>query len=397
MLKTAVAPTQRIYSIDILRGIIMIIMALDHVRDFFHIGAFTDSPTNLATTTPLLFFTRWVTHFCAPGFVLLAGVSAYLMEQKKSKPEMSGFLIKRGLWLIIVELFIVTFAWTYNPFYNVFILQVIWVIGISMIILGIFVWMPSNAILISGLIIICFHNFLDYAEISRHGQVGILWNFAHHGSFTPVPIAKDHIAIIAYSFLPWTGIMMLGYGLGRLFTDGFSSVKRRKFLLLLGFAGILLFVVLRLANHYGDPVPWSVQRSNMYSFFSFINVNKYPPSLDYISMTIGVILILLGLLEGVSRTSFSFFRAFGRVPFFYYVLHLYLIHAIAVMIFFIQKFPAKDIAPQHSPFLFRPDNFGFGLAGVYMIWILVVVILYPLCKKYNRYKSTHKQWWLSYI
>ena len=397
MIKTTAHSTQRIYSIDILRGAIMIIMALDHVRDFFHITAFTDSPTNLATTTPLLFFTRWITHFCAPGFMLLAGISAYLMGQKKTKKELSLFLVKRGIWLITVEFLIVTLAWTYNPFYNIFILQVIWAIGISMIILGILVWIPSGAVLIGGLIIICFHNLLDYAEISRHGQVGLLWNFAHHGNFTPVTIAKNHIILIAYAFLPWAGIMMLGYGLGKLFTGSFTPARRKRILMLSGSASLLLFITMRLINHYGDPLPWSVQRSNVYSFLSFINLGKYPPSLDYISMTIGVILILLGLLDRVSKNSFSFARVFGRVPFFYYVLHLYLIHAITVIFFFIEKFPAKDIAPQHSPFLFRPDRFGFGLAGVYLVWIAVVLILFPLCKKYNQYKSTHHQWWLSYI
>jgi uncharacterized membrane protein len=381
----------------VLRGAAMIVMALDHVRDFFHYTASTDSPTNLATTTVLLFFTRWITHFCAPAFVLLAGISAYLMGQKKSKKQLCLFLIKRGCWLMFVEIVIISLAWTYNPFYNLLILQVIWTIGISMIILGILIWMPANIILLFGLLIICFHNLLDYAEINRKGHVGLLWDLAHHGSFTPYKFAPHHVALIVYAFLPWTGIMLTGYGAGRIFTAAVNPARRRKILFASGSVFLLLFLLFRFVNHYGDPSPWSVQRTPIFSVLSFINVNKYPPSFDYIAMTIGVSFILLGMLDRVSKNSFSFVRVFGAVPFFYYIIHLFLIHALTVVFFFLEKYPANDIAPQHSPFFFRPDRFGFGLGGIYLIWVGVIWILYPLCKWYGRYKSAHTQWWLSYI
>jgi uncharacterized membrane protein len=389
--------SQRIFSIDVLRGAVMVIMALDHVRDFFHYTASTDSPTNLATTTVPLFFTRWVTHFCAPTFVFLAGISAYLMGKKKTARQLSLFLIKRGIWLILVEIIIVTLAWTYNPFYNLIILQVIWAIGISMIILACIIWLPPNLILLMGLMIIGLHNLLDYVELNRHGQVNILWELAHHGNFKVETLTTNHFVVIVYAFLPWTGIMLTGYGLGRIFVPGFYTANRRYVLFSTGSALILLFIILRFINKYGDPAPWHIQSTRVFSVLSFFNLSKYPPSLDYISMTIGTAMIVLGLLDRVPRNSFSFLRVFGTVPFFFYVLHIYLIHAITVVIFFIQGRPTEDIPPQHSPFLFRPDHFGFHLPGVYLIWALVLLILYPLCRKYGRYKSTYSHWWLSYL
>jgi uncharacterized membrane protein len=393
----ALLKKKRIYSIDLLRGAVMIIMALDHVRDYFHYTASTDSPTNLATTTPLLFLTRFITHFCAPAFVFLAGISAYLMGLHKSKPDLGIFLIRRGIWLVIVELVIVTFGWTFNPFYNVFILQVIWAIGISMIILGLLVRISSEFILVLGLLIICFHNLLDYSEIIRKGNVGIFWDLAHYGKFMPVHLFANHIALIVYPFIPWTGIMMTGYGIGSLFTDQFSTGFRRKILLSCGFGILILFIVIRFVNLYGDPVGWSTQKNILFSIFSFVNLTKYPPSLDYILMTIGVSMILLGVLERNGEKRYSFIRIFGRVPFFYYVVHLYLIHIIVVIFFFASHYTEKDIIPKLSPFMFRPDNFGFGLGVVYLIWISVILILFPLCKWYDSYKSSHRQWWLSYL
>jgi uncharacterized membrane protein len=394
---TETTRTARIYSIDILRGAVMIIMALDHVRDFFHIDASTDSPTNLATTTPILFFTRWITHFCAPTFVFLAGVSAYLIGQKKTKKELSRFLISRGAWLVLVEVLIISLAWTFNPFYNLIILQVIWAIGISMIILGIFVRFSYRVILFTGLIIVFCHNLLDYPEAAHNGSLGFFWDLAHHAFFAHYDLFSNHGITIVYAFLPWTGIMMVGYGAGKVFGKGVSAIQRKKILFGAGAFFILLFLILRFINAYGDPSTWAVQRSPLYTMLSFINVTKYPPSLDYIGVTIGVSLIVLGLFDNVSGRSLQFLVVFGRVPFFYYVLHLYLIHLSVMVIFLLEKFPAKDIRPAHSPFLFRPDHFGFGLLTVYGIWILLILLAYPLCKWYSRYKATHHDWWLSYL
>jgi uncharacterized membrane protein len=389
--------TYRIYSVDILRGAVMIIMALDHVRDYFHQTASIDSPTNLMTTTPLLFFTRWITHFCAPTFVFLAGISAYLAGQKKDKKQLSVFLIKRGLWLIFIEVAIVSLGWTFDPLYHVLILQVIWAIGISMVILGLMVWLPVNLILICGLFIIGFHNLLDQGEIERNGHVGILWDLIHHGNFESIQFAPNHIFFLMYAFLPWTGIMLFGYGMGRIFTNNFSPQRRRKILFVTGSVFFLIFFILRSYNHYGDPVHWGLQRTQLFSWLSFINLSKYPPSLDYITLTLGVAMILLGFLDRVSRDSFAFIQVFGRVPFFFYVMHIYLIHCLTVILFFVQGYSEKDIAPQHAPFYFRPDHFGFGLAGVYLLWFAVLLILYPFCKWYDGYKTTHKKWWLSYM
>ena len=395
----------RVQSIDILRGIIMVIMALDHVRDFFFKAAVTaggasiaTNPTNMATTTPALFFTRWITHFCAPLFVFLAGTSIFFMAQKKSKNEVSLFLIKRGFWLIIVELVIITFSWSFNPHYNLFFLQVIWAIGISMILLGLFIRLPFWFILSLGIIIVFGHNLLDYPGINKNLKGNLLTDLAYFTNFSIYNIDQTHAAIIVYAFLPWTGMMLLGYCFGKLYRKTVDPLWRRKMLLRMGASLIFLFIVLRFINSYGDPVHWSQQqRGGFFTFLSFLNVNKYPPSLDFICMTIGPAMIILSLLEKVQNKATGFFQVYGRVPMFYYILHLYLIHTIAVIIFFLQGFSTSDIATPQNPFFFKPPGFGFGLLGVYAVWIFVVLALYPLCKKYDRYKSTYQKWWLSYL
>jgi len=385
---------KRINSIDLLRGIVMVIMALDHVRDFFHNDVYLHNPLDLKTTTPILFFTRWITHFCAPIFLFLAGISAYLMSLKKTKNELSLFLIKRGIWLILVEMIIVTLGITFNLSYAVIILQVIWAIGISMLILGILVRLPFTIILIISICIVFGHNLLDYPEAAHHYQVGFLWDLIHNGRFSFYPFAKGHGILIAYAFLPWTGIMLLGYCMGKLFEPSIDPLWRKKILIYSGSGLIILFIVVRLINHYGDPVPWSVQRNGIYSFLSFINVNKYPPSLLYISLTIGTALIFLAITENLNNKITSIFIIYGRVPFFYYVIHFYLIHILDVIVLLFAGYNMKQIIVPNVPF--HPE-FGFDLGIVYLIWIFVVIVMYPLCKWYNRYKSTHRQWWLSYL
>jgi uncharacterized membrane protein len=394
----------RINSIDILRGIVMVIMALDHTRDFFQKVVITGgasvatNPTDMATTTPALFFTRWITHFCAPIFIFLAGVSAWLMSQKKTKAELSSFLIKRGFWLVVVEAVIITLGWTFNPLFNVVILQVIWAIGISMIILGLLIYLPFKVLVAIGLIIVFGHNLLDYPNFSKGLQGGLLPDLLYFSRFAVHNIAKDHVILIVYSFLPWTGVMILGYCFGKLFTTAVDPAKRRKILWQTGAGLLVLSVVLRLINHYGDPVPWSGQpRGSVYTFLSFLNINKYPPSLDFLSLTIGTGLILLSWLEGMGNRLTNFFRVYGRVPMFYYILHFYILHTLVVIIFFLKGYSTSQIITPNNPFLFRPPGFGFELAGVYAVWIFVFLVLYPLCKKYDRYKSSHSKWWLSYL
>ncbi|MBG9378688.1 DUF1624 domain-containing protein [Panacibacter sp. DH6] len=390
-------PAKRIVSIDILRGAVMIIMALDHVRDFFHIHAFDDDPTNLATTTPLLFFTRWITHFCAPVFLFLSGTSAFLAGQKKTTKEHSIFLIKRGLWLVFVELIVITLGWTFNPLYNVFILQVIWAIGCSMIILGLLVRTSLPVIFITGLIITAGHNIIDYIQPPQEGPAYVVYTILFKGAFAFFPYTAQRGFLDVYAILPWTGVMLLGYAAGKYFLPQVTAGKRKQALMTLGIATTLLFVVLRFINGYGDPKPWAAQTSVLYTIFSFVNTTKYPASLLYLCMTIGPALIVLSLIGHVQNRVSAILITYGRVPFLYYVLHFYLIHLFCVIAFFASGHGVHEIIDPNLPFLFRPVKYGFDLWVVYLVWIIVVVVLYWPCKWFNRYRATHRQWWLSYI
>jgi uncharacterized membrane protein len=405
-MKELTAARNRIQSIDILRGLVMVIMALDHVRDFFYkadLGKAADAamdPTNMQTTYPALFFTRWITHFCAPIFVFLAGASVYLMCQRKSKKEVSLFLIKRGSWLVFVEVIIVTFSWTFNPFFNVFILQVIWAIGVSMILLGLLVLLPYRIIFAVGLLIVAGHNIMDYPSVSAGFKGTVLSDLLYFSNFSAYQLWEGHFFLIVYAFLPWTGVMLLGYCFGKLFQSGVDPVWRKKMLLIIGTGLILLFIVLRSTNLYGDPAPWSTQpRGPLYTFLSFLNLNKYPPSLLFLCMTIGPGILFLAFIEKVQNGFTKIMNVYGRVPMLYYILHFYLIHIIVVIVFYLQGFGTKDIVPEGLPFFFKPNGLGFGLLGVYGIWLLVVVLLYPICKKYDQYKTANvkEKWWLSYI
>jgi uncharacterized membrane protein len=389
----------RVQSLDILRGTVMVIMALDHVRDFFYnptgnLQSAGLNPTNLATTFPVLFFTRWITHFCAPIFVFLAGTSAYLMSQRKTKQEVSAFLFKRGLWLVAVEVLIVTLGISFNPIYSAIFLQVIWAIGCSMIVLGVMVHLPYKAILGIGLVIVFLHNTLNFVTLPKNFITDLLYT----GLFSIYPIGSERVIIILYALVPWTGIMLLGYCFGKLYMPEVSVVERKRKLLLYG-AGLLgLFLILRMINIYGDPVRWAVQpRGSVYTVLSFLNISKYPPSLFYFCVTIGVGMLALRLLEDMKNPFTRFMNVFGRVPFFYYVIHFYLIHGLLVILFYIKGYTSKDIINPGAPFFFTPNGLGLSLMGVYIVWALVIMIMYPLCKKYNAYKSANHQWWLSYV
>jgi uncharacterized membrane protein len=392
----------RIESIDMLRGIVMVIMALDHVRDYFHITANTDDPLNLATTTPLLFFTRWITHFCAPVFVFLSGVSIYLQSFRKTKKELGIFLVKRGLWLILAEWLIVSLAWTFNPAYQFIPFQVIWAIGISMLMLGLLMLLRFSykIIFIIGLLLVFGHNLLDIPESAPGFTANFWWDLFHHGTFVIYPIASGHNAILVYPFPPWLGLMMLGYCTGVLYTNQFAATERKKILVRTGLGLILFFVALRFTNSYGDSQHWSQQKNSFYTFLSFINLDKYPPSLLYLSITIGPSLLLLAFTEKIKNTLTDTMIVFGRTAFFYYIIHIYLIHLLATIFFFARGHTFADAANVGSkfPFLFVAPGEGYGLAVVYLVWAAVVMGLYPLCKWYNNYKAAHKEkWWLSYL
>lgn len=387
----------RILSIDLLRGIVMLIMALDHTRDFFHIAAITSSPTDLGTTTAPLFFTRWITHFCAPVFVFLSGMSAYLAGQRKTKKQLSLFLIKRGVWLILVEVFVISLALSFNPLYNFVLLQVIWAIGWSMIILGLLIHAGYAVVAIAGVILFFGHNIFDFVPLPTVDERGIFWNVLLRATGTPYFYRPDRLVMVAYAILPWTGVMLLGFSFGKIFGGNTLRVTRRRVALNAGLALTGLFIFLRLLNGYGDPAPWSVQETPLFSLLSFLNVNKYPPSLDYCCMTIGPALIFLSLTDRLNNRLTAFFSVYGKVPFFYYVLHFFLIHIICVILFFATGFGSSQIVSEGSPFLFRPVNFGFSLPWVYVIWLVVILSLYYPCKWFAKYKATHDQWWLAYL
>ncbi len=392
---------KRIESIDIVRGLAMVIMALDHVRDYFHIAANIDDPLNLDTASPGLFFTRWVTHFCAPVFVLLSGTSIYLQSLRKTKKQLSVFLIKRGLWLILAEFTIISLAWTFDPLFHVHPMQVIWAIGISMVILGFLIHLPVKIIFVLGVLIVAGHNLLDIPESAPGFTPGFWWDLFHTGYFKLYSYAPGHFVIMVYPFLAWTGVMMLGYCLGVFFSGKYTVPERIKILRWLGFGLLGLFVLLRFINVYGDPHPWSEQQDGLYTFFSFIKINKYPPSLLYLCIMIGPALLLVSMVEHVKNRFADVLIVFGRTAFFYYIIHLYLIHLLKAADFFIKGNHTVQEALQSMttlPFLFVMPGEGYGLAVVYGIWIAVVGLLYPICKWYDRYKTSHKEkWWLSYL
>lgn len=385
----------RINSIDLLRGLIMIIMALDHVRDFFHTTAWTADPLDPATTTPALYFTRWVTHLCAPTFVFLAGASIYFQSLRKSKAELSEFLIKRGLWLALVEITIQNFAFSFDIHFGIIALQTIWSIGISMVVLGLMVRTSFKAILITGLIIVLGHNALDFIEAGRTTPIGWWYDLLHHIGF--YPLTKNHSLLIFYPFLPWTGLMMMGYCFGKLFLR-YEGAQRRKMLLALGAGLLVFFVLLRFINVYGNPFPWSHQENAMRTFFSFMNLQKYPPSLLYMCATIGIAMLLLALMGDLQNGLTRFITVYGRVPFFYYVLHFYIIHLVSAICYLSRGHTlAEGMKPAGMLPQFIAPGEGYSLTVVYGIWIGVVLLLYPLCKWFSEYKRRHSNWWLSYL
>jgi uncharacterized membrane protein len=375
----------------------MVIMALDHARDFFHLGALAYNPTDMNTTTPALFFTRWITHYCAPTFVFLAGTSIYLNAQRKSKKELSIFLLTRGLWLIVLEVVVVRFGILFNFYYDVTIFQVIWVIGAAMVCMSLLIHLSDRVVLIIGLIIVLGHNLGDLSPLQPTDSFFLPWTFLRQSGFITLESGRN--LMVMYPLLPWLGIMLLGYCLGKLYTKNTDPLYRQKLLMRFGLAAIGLFILLRFINLYGDPAPWSPQKNWLFTAMSFLNTTKYPVSLLYTLMTLGPVLLILSWMERVNVSALKPFAVFGRVPMFYYLAHFFLIHAISIVLFMNKTgktFGDLDFHFNQSFGGLTPEA-GYSLFWTYVGWMSVVLFLYPFCKWYNNYKSTHKDWWLSYL
>jgi uncharacterized membrane protein len=399
MLQSYVKTSQpaRIESIDFLRGLVMILMALDHVRMYFALGTWYAEPTNLATTTPLLFFTRWITHFCAPVFVFLAGTSAFLYGMKKENSrELAWFLLTRGLWLIFVELVIVNFAWTFDITYSFRLLQVIWAIGISMVALSALVLLPRSVIFAIGMVLVFGHNLLDPMTVEGSSAQDMLWYTLHQ----PKAVFVDDTLInFVYPVLPWIGLMALGYIVGTLYQINVPAEQRKRWLLSIGIGATVLFLLLRGLNVYGEPREWNVHTSPVFTLLSFLNTTKYPPSLHFLLMTMGPALMFLAVIESFANRLPKPVIVFGRVPFFFYILHLYVIHTLAMLLLVYEGRAASEyVMSARNLMSGRLSDFGLRLEAVYVIWVLVVVLSYPICRWYQTYREKNSsKWWLHYL
>jgi uncharacterized membrane protein len=378
---------KRVYSIDVVRGIVMIIMALDHIRDLLHTTSITQLPTDLNTTTPALFFTRWITHLCAPTFVFLSGVSAFLSLQRRNDvPAMRKFLLTRGLWLIMLELTLVNFGVWFDVHFNLLFFGVIAAIGSGFIVLSFLLDCSVKTIGIIGLTILFLHNLTPLAG----GK--ILAPFFSPASF---PIGGGRSFIIGYPPIPWLGIMLTGFACGRFF--GREIQQQRSLFLKMGMVSIGLFLFLRLINVYGDPAPWSQQKNSLFSFLSFINVTKYPPSLQFSLLFLGLMFMILSAVQGIKNRWTEVIYVYGKVPLFYFLVHWYIIHPLVFVMVFLQGFKSSDMV--FGANFGRPKTgSGIELWAIYLVWVAIVAAMYPLCRWYGRYKGNNrKKKWLRYL
>lgn len=379
----------RIESIDVVRGVVMILMALDHTRDFF---GNRSNPVDLDTTTTALFFTRWVTHFCAPTFCLLTGTGAFLAGRRKSKAELSRFLWTRGLWLIFLELVVTRdLGWQFNFDYHVTILLVLWSLGWSMIVLSVLIYLPLWAVTTFGVVMIAGHNLLDALPWDNW-----FWSILH--VLNVIYNHPQHAIFVSYVLIPWVGVAAVGYGLGQVYN--WEPQRRKKFLLRLGLGLCAAFLILRAINKYGDPFPWNSQKTAGFTVLSFMNTTKYPPSLMYLLMTLGPAMLALWAMEAGTPRWLRPALIIGKVPMFYYLLHIPLIHLLAVAVCYARyghiywMFESPDI--RAFPFA-MPPGWGYSLPFIYLVWAIVVVALYPLCRWFAGVKQRRKDVWLSYL
>jgi uncharacterized membrane protein len=388
----------RMSSLDMLRGLAIVVMALDHVRDFAMTAAVQD-PTADPTTGPLLFATRWITHFCAPTFVFLAGTSAGLMASRKTPAELATFLLTRGLWLIVLEAFVISTSWSFAPTgvagfggRTYLALQVIWVIGASMVILAGAQFMGRRVCLAIGAAIVLGHNLLDavWPAAMTSGSTAPLWAALHSRQFYDV---GSFSIFFSYPLLPWVGVMLVGFGAAGIFE--LPAAERDKLLLRIGFGLVVAFILIRALNVYGDPNAWEVDASSITaSVMSFLGTTKYPPSLLFLLMTLGPAAILCAFADRFRGPISDALVTLGRAPLAFYISHLYLIHALAIALGVVQGFAAGQFLTHYR---FFPQGFGVGLMGVYLIWIVVVIVLYPFCRWVAAVKARRQDWWLSYV
>ena len=391
------AARARIDSIDLMRGLVMVIMALDHVRDYFHNQSQHFAPEDLAHTDGWLFFTRWITHFCAPAFVFLAGTAAYLSGRRgRTTSEVSRFLWTRGLWLVFLELTVVAFfGWNFGINVGELGLAVIWALGWSMVALAALVWLPWRAVLVASVGMIVLHNTLDGIRPDQFGSAHWLWRLLHVRG----PLHPEWGMRVSYPLIPWIGVMGAGYCFGRILDV--EPDRRLRLLVGLGLGVTAAFVVLRWSNLYGDPFPWTAQRTAVLTLASFLNSEKYPPSLLYLLMTLGPMLLMLAAFEKVRARPWNPLLVFGRVPLFYYLLHLPLLHAVA-LVFAQWRYGRFAFLLDRPPSLRgpRPDfstDYGYDLWVVYLVWAAIVLALYPLCRWYAGLKQRSKSPILSYL
>jgi uncharacterized membrane protein len=382
------APPLRVRSIDIVRGAVMILMALDHVRDWVTNVRF--QPEDLARSSAALFATRWVTHFCAPTFFFLAGVGIGIARSKSGSGEgLSRFLVTRGVWLLILELVITPIGWQFGFQLIPAFALVLWALAWSMMAMVLLIRVRAGVLAALALAMIAGHNLFDSVRAGDAGALAIVWRLLHVPGF-----AVPGVLFTAYPLVPWVAVMVLGTVAAGVYE--WPPERRRRVLMRSGAAAIAAFVVLRAINGYGNPVPWSHQRTAALTVASFLNVLKYPPSLDYLLMTLGPMLIVLAAVEQASGPVARWLSVYGRVPLFFYVVHIFVAHAIAVLLAF-----AQSGAPRRIPVVTDPGSippwYGVPLPGVYLAWAAVVALMYYPCRRMALLKNTHRNWWLRYF
>jgi uncharacterized membrane protein len=389
--------SRRIASVDLLRGIVMVIMALDHTRDFINASAFAFPPEDLTRTTAAIFLTRWITHICAPTFMLCAGLGAGLRLQRgTSVADLSRFLWTRGLWLIVLEFTLVRLGFFFSLTTGPLILLVFWALGMSMVALALLVRLPYRWLLALSVSMMALHNLADAVTPAAFGPLAWLWQILHQQSLID---ANGVPVLVAYPLVPWIGVMGAGFCLARVYE--LPPDRRRRVLIGLGVALTLTFLAVRSANVYGDPRPWTLQPRPWFTWLSFLNCTKYPPSLSFLLMTLGPAIVLLGLLDRADPDERNPFLVFGRVPLFYFVLHIPMIHAAEIGLAWLRYGNAPFVTlPPPSLGTLRgvfPADFGWSLAIVYVVTAGVVLAMYPLCLWFSRLKARRRTWWLSYL